>query len=354
MIATPPLKKLTNIQSLRGLAAFLVLLAHLGPLEQKHGGDTILPSFLRFGVSGVDLFFVISGFIMVYVTWNTQRSFKNCQKFLFARFSRIYPIYWLIAGAVFLAWQVKPGLMNFDPEKTSFLKSFLLWPDTTLPMLTVAWTLIHELYFYLAFAVILVLPKKALIPALSLWALIVIIGNLANLNDYSPETRLLFHPLTFEFFMGALGAWIFLKTKKMTGKFSLILGCLAFTSAYIYFALALPDGTFPTHWQRVVYFGFPAALITFGLASIERQGWSLPNWSSTFGDWSYSLYLSHIISLSVLGYLWRPFAKTGYLDNIIALLILITGAIATSAALWYLCEKPMLTFFKRLRIKIFK
>jgi len=132
--------KLSNIQSLRGLAALLVVLTHLPVMEIKHSSDQILPAFFRFGISGVDLFFVISGFIMVYVTWNAPRAPKQSLKFLFARVSRIYPIYWLIAGAVFFAWSFKPDITTYNPVQTNIVKSFLLWPDQTLPMLKVAWT----------------------------------------------------------------------------------------------------------------------------------------------------------------------------------------------------------------------
>ena len=125
-MTTPAPHKLSNIQALRGLAALLVVFTHLPSMEIKHGGDSILPAFIRFGISGVDLFFVISGFIMVYVTWESRRNAKNSLKFLFARLSRIYPIYWFIAALVLAAWKIQPDLMSFDPRLTSLWKSKLL------------------------------------------------------------------------------------------------------------------------------------------------------------------------------------------------------------------------------------
>ena len=73
-------------------------------MELKHGGDVIMSPIFRFGVSGVDLFFVISGFVMVYVTWSVKRSIRNSLSFFFARVTRIYPIYWVIALAVLMGW----------------------------------------------------------------------------------------------------------------------------------------------------------------------------------------------------------------------------------------------------------
>ena len=90
--------KIYNIQSLRGIAAFLVLLSHLYTMEKNIWGDQILSSAFRMGMSGVDLFFVISGFIMVYVTrnWNGGELYR-IREFLFARITRIYPLYWFVS-----------------------------------------------------------------------------------------------------------------------------------------------------------------------------------------------------------------------------------------------------------------
>jgi len=362
-MTSPTIHKLSNIQSLRGLAALLVVFTHLPSMEIKHGGDMILPAFFRFGISGVDMFFVISGFIMVYVTWSSERSPKRSLKFLFARLTRIYPIYWLIAGAVFVAWLFKPAVMTYDPAQTNIVKSFLLWPDQTLPMLKVAWTLVHELYFYLVFAVILLLPRRFLLPAFGLWAAAVIGGNLSGFGKLSPETALITHPLTFEFFMGAVAGWLFMRAAskddspkdngKSSGVLWVIIGGLAFIGAIIYLALTLDGAAFPSNWARVGYFGLPAAFIVYGLSAMDLSGITLPKWSSTFGDWSYSLYLSHILTLSILGYMWRPFTREGPLDNIIALSILLIGCIIASAISWYMFERPMLRFFKRIRGKIF-
>ena len=147
--------RLVNIQALRGLAALMVVITHLPTMETKHAGDALLSQSVMLGISGVDLFFVISGFIMVYVTWQSQNSLRNAGEFLFARATRIYPIYWIVALALLAVGLVKPGLFSFDPEQTSIVKSLALWPQDGFPMLKVAWTLIHEMYFYLVFALII-------------------------------------------------------------------------------------------------------------------------------------------------------------------------------------------------------
>lgn len=352
-MTAPAPNKLSNIQSLRGFAALLVVFTHLPAMELKHGGDQILPSFLRFGISGVDLFFVISGFIMVYVTWDSGRSIRDSTKFLFARLTRIYPIYWLIACLVFAVWFARPSLINFDAGETSIVKSFLLWPDHTLPMLKVAWTLIHELYFYLVFALLLVFPRKFLMPGLIVWMVLVVWGHETGWGNSSNEARLITHPLTMEFFMGAVAGWVFKRGYVGLSWAILGLGSVMWLIGLYYLSTNFGSFYLPSDWQRVLYFGFPAVLIVYGLAAIESEGWVLPKWSSVFGDWSYSLYLSHVLSLSVVGYLWRYATFDGYVDNILAIIVMIAASIIVAAAFWYLFEKRALSLFRDIRLKLF-
>jgi peptidoglycan/LPS O-acetylase OafA/YrhL len=354
-MTTPIPTKLSNIQSLRGFAAMLVVLSHLPIMETKYSGDQLLPRFTGLGISGVDLFFVISGFIMVYVTWNSDRSIKNTSKFLFARVTRIFPIYWVIAGLVYFVWLFSPSLINFDPGKTGLIKSFLLWPDQTYPMLKVAWTLIHELYFYIVFAHVLLLPRTWRIPALTLWVICVAMGEMGGLRKISPETALIFHPLSIEFFLGAVAGWVFMMTDRIAGGAMLIVGITLFTISHFILGAGFDisvQATIPTHWERVFYFGIPSTMIVFGLARLEKRR-RLPKWSVNLGNWSYSLYLSHVLTLSVIGYVWKQFAQPGPIDNIIMLIVMIAASILVSSIFWFTFEKPALGFFRKIRTRMF-
>jgi len=160
--------------------------------------------------------------------------------------------------------------------------------------------------------------------------------------------------------MGAIAGWLFMETssKQNSGGLWLAIGSLSFIGSVIYLsatldATKLGPAAFPSNWERVWYFGLPAAFIVYGLSALDRAGKTLPKWSSTFGDWSYSLYLSHILTLSILGYMWQPLTRNGPIDNVIALSILLIGAIIVSGLIWYLFERPMLRFFKKIRHKLF-
>ncbi|HFB54901.1 MAG TPA: acyltransferase, partial [Hellea balneolensis] len=227
-----PYPRNNNIQSLRGFAALLVVLSHLLIIEQKYSPDHILGQWAEFGMVGVDLFFVISGFIMVYVTRvNMPPRPRTSLKFLFARFTRIYPLYWVISAALLAVYVWRPELVfSSQPEPPHILKSFLLWPDTLPPLLAVGWTLIHELGFYLVFAFFLLFRARALPYFLLIW-LMVLAGSQTIFADnvHQPVTALILNPLSFEFIAGAFAALIYLKTGAKFAPHILILGIIVAT-----------------------------------------------------------------------------------------------------------------------------
>src|ERR1700687_1501828 len=100
--------KLLTLQVARGAAANLVLAHHLFIVEAKYSVGSVLPSFTFYGIAGVDVFFVLSGFIMVAVA---GRSVGPLQ-FLWRRACRIYPTYWLISLAVLAVTLMAPAMVN--------------------------------------------------------------------------------------------------------------------------------------------------------------------------------------------------------------------------------------------------
>jgi exopolysaccharide production protein ExoZ len=136
-----------SIQTFRAIAANAVVLAHLATIETKYGhGFGLLPKWVNFaGWSGVHFFFIISGFVMTLIA---ERS--NWTGFLGARVLRIYPVYWIYTSLVLAVFLIVPAVVNSSyAHPPSTLKSYLLWPKDVGPLLSVGWTLIHEMYFYL-------------------------------------------------------------------------------------------------------------------------------------------------------------------------------------------------------------
>ena len=341
--------RLANIQSLRGIAALLVVFSHLFIIEQKYSPDHLLTKNFELGMLGVDLFFAISGFIMVHVIWNMGRGHKSATEFLFARVSRIYPIYWLVSLAVLAVYLWRPDLV-FSSYKTqpNILKSFLLYPSARDPLLAVGWTLIHEIGFYLTLTPLLLLKRTAILPYLLIWTAALTIGIAANIGT-NPLTKLLFSPLSYEFLAGALAGWCFKKYSASHAPKILALGCASLIGSVVYLIIS-GQGMPLEPATRTLYFAIPAALIVYGLAGLSR---ALPACSQTLGDWSYSLYLTHILSLTVMGRLWQKFALGSAWDNIPALALMCLASIFIAGIVYKFAEKPMLNLAKALRARLF-
>lgn len=154
--------KLLSVQVARGVAANLVVLQHLWQFELKYAG-TRLPFAVHYGDLGVDVFFVVSGFIMAAVAGRGIGALE----FLWKRAARIYPTYWLAVLIMLGAAVALPGVVHENVGRVSLWRCFLLIPPTKPQVITPAWSLVHEMYFYVIFAVFLVFRIPILIGALT-------------------------------------------------------------------------------------------------------------------------------------------------------------------------------------------
>lgn len=164
--------KLALIQALRGVAALLVVLYHLTTNALEKFGEVFLGGVFFFGGHGVDFFFVLSGFIIYYVHHRDLGDASRIAPYLVKRVVRIYPIYWLVTLAVLPAFFVFPHLGNgYERDATVIVKSMLLLPQHHNPIVTVAWSLVYEVLFYLLFALAIAVGARAAAALGLLWAL---------------------------------------------------------------------------------------------------------------------------------------------------------------------------------------
>ena len=349
-----PLSKIINIQALRGVAVLLVVLFHLVTIEQKYGGvKTILPNFLNVGMFGVDLFFVISGFVMVSVTKGKFLNIKHAAQFLYHRASRIYPTYWVYSLLVLGVFLFKPTLVNSSQgNEVNIVASFLLLPSDRLPLVMVGWTLIHEMYFYLVyFFILLFISEKHLVNALVLWAAVIIGANF-SLELATPFEKLVFHPLTIEFIFGCFVAIYYFRKNNKILREDLLLSLAAVGFIAMIYGQNLyyqhTESFEPQGWWRILIFGLPALSIVFYFINAERNGFVFHSSLVRIGDTSYSIYLSHILTLSAVGRIWSSFSIDSTWDNVIMIPILIISAIIVGMLSYRYVERPLLTYSRRI------
>jgi exopolysaccharide production protein ExoZ len=318
MIPTLPPKQpkftINSIQALRGIAALLVVSTHVETALRENGLTGIpWPSkaggLSGFGGVGVDIFFIISGFIMVYVGVRYFRGEGSVQDFLLRRVLRIYPLYWLVTFLLIGAATAKTllGLMNgqpltqtldFDLQWHRLLGALTLFPTynelgNIQPIVGVGWTLSYEVFFYLVFALALAIGFR--------WAPFVVIAVFSFLiftpfpvGD-SPVGNFLKAPILLEFPAGMLIGYavvLGLRPPRWLIQISIILGLLGFLISIVF--------NFNYDWHYV-HLGIPSALLVFGLIFWEiRFGLNVPPLLVKLGDASYATYLIHSFVISYL------------------------------------------------------
>lgn len=291
--------KIESIQILRGLAALSVVMFHYRFYLVPDGADRTIPDQLfGWGAIGVDLFFVISGFIMVFVTRNSGYGAKTGVVFIINRLTRILPTYYIILLFAF----VSDGAMSIFhyPEKASNLLSALTFhpylsepaplyiPDSG--MYNVRWTLNYEIYFYLAFSICLLSKFRTL--ALCGWFLLPVVLAYSLTSNFTISThgydynsvmlRFLTNPIILEFGVGALAGcfYLYLRDRDILESGYLSVLCLAviavgimsgqlqaynITSACAFFFLVL---IFSLQSQKIMRFR-PKALVMLGNISFS-------------------------------------------------------------------------------------
>ena len=341
-------RKLESIQSLRGIAVLLVVLYHISEYELKLGyGHLVTSNFYRTGAAGVDMFFILSGFVMYYITY-VKKNKTKVPSFLINRALRIYPLYWIYSFIILIILLKSPELFTRPSgiEQVSYIKSFLLIPDNGAPILGQGWTLIFEMYFYLVFGVMLFFKSIRLRNwALLLWFLCLIIINyvldatvLFSLSNQSLQNiiAIVFSSLSIEFILGCGLAWLYLNKELKYAKIAIVAGIVIF--------LLIGYNTENQHLgERVISYGIPSFLLVYGLVGMysERESGLIMSYLAKIGDASYSIYLSHVLVLSGVVYIAKKINTTSSSVFIILVVMLLLTLIVGFLS-YHILEKKII------------
>jgi exopolysaccharide production protein ExoZ len=328
------------IQYLRALAALMVVWHHA--LDQVPGNATLI-KVPEFGLSGVDIFFVISGFIMLVTT--TQKPLSP-RKFFELRIVRVVPLYWVMTLALIASAFVAPG--TFRTLRLSVLavaKSLLFIPYDSLsfpgnawPVLVPGWTLNYEMFFYLIFALVLFIPIRwRLASLLATMACLVIAGKIIGPSQ-SPFVWVYTDPLLLEFGAGALIGYLWVRNAL---QLPLIASGLAI-AAGSYLLVFRDSPPFMSYSQKL-----GAVLVVGGCLHPTLRALRSPVLLA-LGDASYSIYLTHIFTLGALRVVWLHLVPRVTLESAIAFMIvaMIACAIAGSVGCRWI-EKPLIAHLRR-------
>ena len=289
MHRTPP-KTFFNVQALRGIAACMVVLFHASEKWSiaATGRDSMAWSV---GASGVDIFFVISGFVMATSSLSKGNGPQSAWEFFKRRLVRILPLYWIITTVLVI--KIDLGLVRNTawtgavPLPFAFC-SYLLIPylhgGETSPILGQGWTLSYEMFFYLLFAAALAIRKSVPQFLTFVLCLLVLIGSFRT--DDWPAITVLLRPMLLEFLAGLWLGVAALKGRFLGPRLSISLAASAvLTELFLH-----PTQPFVGRLE----WGVCSILIFQAAVALEPViGKRIPRWMLLVGDASYSIYLVH-------------------------------------------------------------
>lgn len=337
---------LHSLQIGRALAAIAVAAFHLSINmgQPRYGSDAVFWEFTKRGNLGVDFFFVLSGFIILFAHQHDIGQRDRLPSYAYRRLIRVYPIYLLYtAGYVSLVLAGFGGAAVMPNSVEGWLTAFtLIYFGGGESPLSVAWTLIHEIAFYAMFG-LLVLHRRIGTCLFVAW----ILATLLHFKhpDYDARTPIdvYFGLYNLNFLIGMLAFAIYKHANTRWFYASLAAGVTLLITGW-----KLESGDLvPASVFLLVYaLGFGG--LVAGAAGIEREGMHIPGrWLVAVGDASYTLYLLH---LPILGLLLKIALKLS-LDDVVGrellYILVLVGTVVTSVVAYRLVEVTLLRSLRR-------
>jgi exopolysaccharide production protein ExoZ len=325
---------LYSLQYLRAVAASMIVIYHIGFI---FGGDW------RPLAAGVDIFFVISGFIMWYIT--TGKRPPSVKQFLVDRIIKVVPPYWIFTLVFVAAAMLAPtSIFRWALDVPEILKSLLFIPyfstDGKLePVLGVGWTLNFEIYFYAVFAIALCIHTKFRLAFILTFLTACAVMSVAKFENAVLLTYT--SPLVLEFAGGVLiAAWL-----RSEGRLPTSVAVLLIVAGLLAIATVSAADSHGAAF-RLVRFGLPAIMIVLGCLAIEKNKKPEPiEWLRFLGDASYSIYLTHIITIGAFKYVFSKLGLERWGSSLTQqtamYLIALAGCMAVGVVCHVILERPL-------------
>jgi exopolysaccharide production protein ExoZ len=336
------------VQVLRAIAALSVVIGHTQRnaivIATAHHRE-FHPILLDLTEAGVDLFFVISGFVMVYASRELFAAPGGGLFFWGRRIARIVPLYWSMTTIFLTVMLVSPKHIPVArPELTEILESYFFIPyyrpdeQWMHPVYSVGWTLNYEMFFYAVFGCAIAFPLKPALTALTLlFCALAIAGVVLH-----PAPGIFFfwsRPVILEFVMGAWIGYVRLTEFRTTSRAALALAFAGIAG----FALQVMSGVYAHGYWRPVVWGLPAAAI---LAAATLSNWNITSrglWKPIvlLGGASYSLYLVHPMAVHAMHLLWDKLGLSAHASDTVFFFVTLAPIPLLAIAIYLSFEKPV-------------
>jgi exopolysaccharide production protein ExoZ len=329
---------LVYVQILRFFAALAVVAFHVlgAPPKGFEVPESAFTFALSYGGRGVDLFFVISGFVIFYAT---HASKLTPAEFLRRRVERIVPLYFFVIFTVTMLAFTLPAVFGtpdwYTPRHILKSLAFLAFTDGDMPVVYVGWSLEYEMYFYLATALLMALTRDVWRNIVMMFSAIAIVGQMPGVAAALGNTAFFADPMILEFVLGIIVGTMFVNGGTRWP--------MLFAAACAISALLVSDPA-----SRVIVSGIPAACLVAAAAWASRKRLD-PSWPeralARLGDASYSIYLAQVETVSL-----ASITVASLMPTIPPLLLLIVTScivVALGLTLNILVERPLLKLCRR-------
>jgi peptidoglycan/LPS O-acetylase OafA/YrhL len=311
--ASTPSQKLEWVQAVRGIAALLVVVAHARYYLYGTPWDAFAKRYMFPAAQGVDLFFMVSGFIMVYTTARSDGSLRYTIDFLTRRFARIWPVYAVVVlfnAMIQVAWDTPVSSLGDVARSLAFLPVKTVSPPYLGLPVPIGWTLNFEFYFYLVLGLSLLAGRFRWMAFVSWmiatlvvlpWVLTGSVSMLAD-HDYATGVRYLdqiCNPIVWDFVAGVAIGLLYVSSVRVGNRavlltlvgcaFALVCGC-SFGGVTVFFGMA--------QWGLPLSFLFVAFALAF-----KPPPPRVPRALVWLGGVSYSLYLWHLYVFGAIDHL---------------------------------------------------
>lgn len=342
------MKKLDFLQAFRGIAALMIVILHSRINYPANESNQISNWLFSAGGAGVDLFFIISGFIMVYTTKKSDGTFLYSTQFAIKRITRIVPVYFIVSFVFYILMLIAYKSINatYHFNFVDLLKSYLFIPlDLSSasppffgsPVLHVGWSLNYEMYFYLIIFISLIFKRFRWL-IFSTWIIVTLIVLPTILTNeftfigthsynFDGYLNIITSPLIWEFVIGVVIGWIYFTPLKFPNP--LVARYIAWISVAFTFwwiISGIKGGVGITHW------GFPLAIMVFCFVIASKTyDFKVPKGLIWLGNISFSLYLVHPIITDISAVLlWETPARVAIQDpSFLPLMIILSLALAS-------------------------
>jgi exopolysaccharide production protein ExoZ len=351
---SPQRHSLASLQVFRGLAAIWVLIFHVGAIFKLRLDYPYFigqSPFVLAGGHAVIFFFVLSGFVIMYVHRKHLGDPSNIRPYLARRISRIYPLVFVVV-LMKLAYSFTAGGVDSSKLTPGTIASSLLLLPSPDYVIDVQWTLVFEIVFYFLFAVAIACGRKTALIAGILWALLIIGRRMAGCSlHYDNFIETVGHPFCLLFLAGAACAEIASNPRLLARLGWMWIPGVALM-AFLIWGLGVIQSLFShplaSDFVCILLWGASSAMIILSAVSLEYRGklrW--PGWLCVPGEASYSIYLVHTSVMMVMVALMRRVNLMPASQPVIILSAFTVVSLALSLAFWKWVEVPVMEWWNR-------